>query len=77
MQLLFDEGKLTQIDLEMLQQAAKYGDKIAEHAIYFKLEKRLDDLKTDISVKSRTAKLWLQYMEYIDVMKQYICAATY
>ena len=40
-----------------------------------KLDLIVASLKTDIASKSRTAKLWLQYMEYVDIMRQFIRAS--
>ena len=40
-----------------------------------KLDSIVASLKTDIASKSRTAKLWLQYMEYVDIMRQFIRAS--
>ena len=35
----------------------------------------IEHLKQFLCEKSRTAKLWIQYLEYVDVVKQYIRAA--
>ena len=32
----------------------------------------MKDLKNDLAVKSRTAKLWLQYIDYVELLKLYI-----
>ena len=32
-------------------------------------------LKTHLSSESRTAKLWIQYMEYVSIMRQFVRAA--
>ena len=35
----------------------------------------VSSLKENLANSSRTAKLWLLYMDYVDILKQYICAA--
>ena len=40
-----------------------------------RLQNCLEELKVRLSTKSRTAKLGLQYMEYIVIMRNYIRAA--
>ena len=35
----------------------------------------MEGLKTSISMKSRIAKLWLRYIDYMDIVWQYIRAA--
>lgn len=37
--------------------------------VLVQLEDRLKRFKDDLTVKSRTAKFWLQYLHYIDVLK--------
>jgi len=39
-----------------------------------KLDEYICHLKSDLSVKSRTARLWLQYMKYIDIVKLFLIA---
>ena len=57
------EGKLTEGDL----------DEIASSEEFKKLQQEIEDFKTGICNK-RTAKLWLLYLDYINVMNQYIFA---
>ena len=40
-----------------------------------KLDTYLEKLKEHLSTKSRTSKLWIQYMEYVGIMRQFIRAA--
>ena len=40
-----------------------------------KLQKSMEDLKDNLSKESRTAKLWIQYLEYVSIMRQFIRAA--
>ena len=40
-----------------------------------KLRKSVEDLKTRLSVEARTSKLWIQYLDYISIMRQFIRAA--
>ena len=35
----------------------------------------MDKLKEHLSTKSRTSKLWMQYMEYVGIMRQFVRAA--
>ena len=35
----------------------------------------INQLKLYLCAKSRTSKLWLQYMDYVEIMRQFICAA--
>ena len=45
---------------------------ILESAELKELEKNLKDLKNDLAVNLRTAKLWLQYIDYVELLKLYI-----
>ena len=66
---------MTKVDLEELEKAAMSGDEIEEQEVIQKFQRCMDELKQNLSSKSRTAKLWLQYIEYISIMRQYIRAA--
>ena len=35
----------------------------------------MEQLKRYLSSKSRTSKLWIQYLDYVDILRQFICAA--
>jgi len=39
-----------------------------------KLESCVNDLRNRLAVQSRTARLWLQYMDYVSVVKTFILA---
>jgi hypothetical protein len=47
---------------------------ILENASLLKLDECLEKLKASLSADSRTARLWLQYMHYIDTVKRFILA---
>jgi len=43
-------------------------------AVVTKLEERLLAFKNDLSERSRTARLWIQYMYFVNVAKNYLRA---
>ena len=66
---------LTEEDLDTLKAATTCDGMIEDLSVIQKLQQCLESVKQYLSSKSRTAKLWLLYMDYISVVKQYICAA--
>ena len=81
LKMVFDESSpkdytlMTESDFEEMKKAAVSGDEIVEQHVIQKFQQCIEELKQSLDRKSRTAKLWLQYIEYIDIMRQYICAA--
>jgi hypothetical protein len=47
---------------------------ILDSRILRKVNEQLSNLKTELSSESRTARLWMQYIHYIDIVKQFIMA---
>ena len=62
---------LTQLYELVRSGKAKDAD-ILESAELKKLEKNVKDLKNDLAVNSRTPKLWLQYIDYVELLKLYM-----
>ena len=62
---------LTQLYELVRSRKTKDAD-ILESTELKKLEKNVKDLKNDWAVESRTAKLWLQYINYVELLKLYI-----
>ena len=60
--------------LELKSSLGSLGN-ISELPVVKKFVDCIDALKVELASKSRTAKLWLQYMEYVEIMRQYIRAA--
>ena len=55
-------------DFKELQSALECNENISEMAIFQKFLQCIEKLKIFLSSKSRKARLWLQYMDNIDVM---------
>ena len=47
------------------------ADSICKHGVIAEINKALAEMKEHLK-SSRTAKLWLQYMEMIDILRRYI-----
>ena len=62
---------LTQLYELVRSGKAKDAD-ILQSAELKKLEKNVKDLKNDLAVNSPTAKLWLQYIDYVELLKLYM-----
>ena len=62
-------------DLEELKNVSNSKDEIIEEEVVRKLQRCINELKVQLSSKSRTAKLWIQYMDYIEILRQFIRAA--
>ena len=43
-------------------------------AVLYKFEVLLEDLKAEFSLKNRTAKLWIQYLDYVDLVRTFLHA---
>ena len=71
------EEILPMTDAEIVDLKAALGSSsdISELPAIQKFLDRIDLMKVDLGRKSRTAKLWLQYMDYVEIMRQYIRAA--
>ena len=79
--LVLGEDKLDSDDVqkihdlyEGIQDNSIQPSDIAESKELLKLEKCILKLKTILAEKSRTAKLWLHYIEYVDTLKLFIQA---
>ena len=66
---------MTSFDLEEIQDLEVCDDKFEEADIVKKFSDCMNQLKLYLCAKSRTSKLWLQYMDYVEIMRQFICAA--
>jgi len=49
-------------------------ENVVSNEVLLKLDQLLCDMKTLLCVESRTAKLWLQYLHYVSVLKTFIHA---
>ena len=72
-------NKLSEEDLEEIKttcsQLTDLREATFDNNVFDKLETYKERLITHLSVKSRTANLWLQYMQYVKVLRQHILAA--
>ena len=48
------------------------SNKISNYPVLVKMRRALDILKHELRDRSRTAKLWLAYIEYVDTLKLFI-----
>ena len=77
--MLFDEAlnqdifqKLTKDDKKEPEQVLTSSEDITDEPIVRKWMSCLEALKLQLSEKLRTAKLWLLYMDYIEILRQQI-----
>ena len=47
---------------------------ITEPIELMKLKRNLKELRNDLTAKSKTAELWFQYIDYVQLIKLYIQA---
>ena len=84
-QMLFNEGEeekeydtMTKVEIEEIEVALSSGQdpsEVVNMEVMKKLYICMDKLKEHLSTKSRTSKLWMQYMEYVGIMRQFVRAA--
>ena len=82
-QMLFNDGKENTItlydimtaegmeDIEMILSSDQNSLEMANAEVIKKLDMCMGILKTHLSSESRTAKLWIQYVEYVSIMRQF------
>ena len=66
---------LTEEDLDALKSTITCDEMVEDLSVIHKLQQCLESVKQYLSSKSGTAKLWLFYVDYLSIVKQYICAA--
>ena len=49
-------------------------EQLNESQVIINIQHDIENLKRELSVKSRTAKLWIQYVDYISIIKMFIRA---
>ena len=49
-------------------------EQVNESQVIINIQHDLENFKRELSVKSRTAKLWIQYVDYISIIKMFIRA---
>ena len=69
-----DELKELQDYYEKLRNREIHAVDINQSAALLKLKELIDSLMNDLRSKSRTAKLWLAYIDCINTLKQFIFA---
>ena len=62
-------------EIEMAVLSKQHVHEVVGIEVVKKLDTYLEKLKEHLSTKSRTSKLWIQYMEYVGIMRQFIRAA--
>jgi hypothetical protein len=68
-------SSLSELYTKILEQGFSYNaDILLKDTSLVKASLLLDDLKSALSVQSRTAKHWLYYMKCIDIMKLFLLA---
>ena len=79
--ILVDNGKVYVMEFESMYTKAENGElsfaeleEFDEGSTVQQFNKEFNSLAASLEKTSRTAKLWLQYIEYIDVVKELICA---
>ena len=50
------------------------NDDVLEHSELIQASLLLDELKCSLSLPSRTVRLWLYYMQCVDLLKLFLCA---
>lgn len=78
---LSTEGQLSADDIldlrklcETYQQHSDDGIILSSESVFMKFSAIIAALKNDLSVRSRTAKLWIQYLSYLDIVKCFLAA---
>ena len=76
-QKMIDDGvdfsSLENIYQDLLKETTSLANVNDDHNV-IAISKALEIIKIELSDKSRTAKLWIQYMEYISIIKMFIRA---
>ena len=66
---------LSSEDFKIIQDGTISDNSIVETEVMKKFNDCMQELRNYLSENSRTAKLWIQFMDYVDLMRQTICAA--
>ena len=69
----FDTSSLEKIYQGLVQRNLDLSD-VESSNIVIRLTNVVDKFKSELSSASRTAKLWLQYLEYISIIRMFIRA---
>jgi hypothetical protein len=69
----FDVESLKQVYRDLANRVTRPED-VDSCLSVIELQKKLDALKSELSEKSRTARLWIQYINYVDIIKAFIRA---
>ena len=62
-------------EIEMILSSDQDPLEMANAEVIKKLDICMGILKTHLSSESRTAKLWIQYMEYVRIMRHFVRVA--
>ena len=72
-QLSEEEKSEIEVIYQKIQENYEEGIELLQASLAFEfLCRSLETLKDHLHRKSRTAKLWLNYMDYVNVLKQFI-----
>ena len=69
----FDTSSLEKMYQDLLKGEASFTE-VNDNDCIIAISKIIENFKSELSSKSRTAKLWIQYLEYINIIKLFIRA---